>query len=111
MMELYDVIVWIEIMFVVLGVIVLTYGGVDSVVRWLRSLFKKVEIHKARKGRESIRAHFGTYILLALEFFIAADLLRTVLDPSWEEVGILAAIVAIRTVLSLFLNLELKYFK
>ena len=110
-MNFYDIITWVAIIIAGLGVIVLSYGVVDSTVRWVISLLKKEDLHKARKGRESIRSHFGTYILLSLEYFIAADLLRTVLDPSWEEVGVLAAIVAIRTVLSLFLNMELKYFK
>jgi uncharacterized membrane protein len=114
-MDLWDlmteVITWLELLFLFLGAVVLTYGGIDSIRRWVASLFKKEELHKSRKGRETIRAHFGTYLLLSLEFFIAADLLRTIMDPYWEEIAILAAIVGIRTVISIFLNLEIKYFK
>jgi len=47
---------------------------------------------------------------LALEFFIAADIVSTIITPTWERLGVLGAIVAIRTVLSYFLSKDLKDF-
>ena len=47
-------------------------------------------------------------IVLALEFFIAADLIRTVIQPTLDEVIILAVIVAIRTVVGYSLDKEAK---
>ena len=102
---------WLELTFALIGVAVLSYGVIDSAIRWLIKLAKRQEIHLSNAGEETIRTHLGTYILLSLEFFIAADLLRTVLYPSWEEIGLLGAIVAIRTILSMFLNMEIKFFK
>ena len=46
--------------------------------------------------------------LLGLEIFIAADIISSAVSPSWEKVGMLAAIVGVRTVLSYFLRMELK---
>jgi uncharacterized membrane protein len=45
-------------------------------------------------------------IIYGLEFIIAADLLATIIAPSIEDVMLLGAIVAIRTVLSYFLSKE-----
>ncbi|MBE0427418.1 MAG: DUF1622 domain-containing protein [Nitrospirae bacterium] len=55
------------------------------------------------------RNHLGHSLSLALEFLIGADILRTAISPSWEDVGKLAAIVGIRTVLNFFLLRELKH--
>jgi len=54
------------------------------------------------------RLQFSRFLLLALEFQIAADILETVLKPDWEEFAKLAATIAIRSVLSYILILETK---
>lgn len=57
----------------------------------------------------NMRQRVGRGILLGLEFLVAADILRTITTiPSLERVAILAAIVAIRTFLSLSLEVELE---
>lgn len=54
------------------------------------------------------RRHIGRAILLGLEFLVAADIIRTVaVDPTFTNVGVLAAIVLIRTFLSFSLELEI----
>lgn len=54
------------------------------------------------------RQTVGRAILLGLELLLAADIIRTVaIDPSFRSVGVLAIIVAIRTFLSLELELEI----
>ena len=51
----------------------------------------------------------GRTILLSLEILVAADLIRTVaVDPSLENVGALALIVLIRTILSFSLDIEIE---
>jgi uncharacterized membrane protein len=58
---------------------------------------------------ECLRSFVGRTILLSLEILIAADLIRTVaVDPSIENVGVLALIVLIRTVLSFTLDVEIE---
>ena len=52
-------------------------------------------------GRE-IWLKFATWILLGLEFALAADLLRTAVAPTWEDIAKLAVIAAIRTMLNYF---------
>lgn len=54
------------------------------------------------------RRALGSGILLGLEFLVAGDIIRTVaVEPSFESVGVLAIIVAIRTFLSFTLELEM----
>ena len=54
--------------------------------------------------------HYAAWILLALEFALAADLIRTVVAPTWDEVGKLATIAAIRTALGWFLGRDIAEF-
>mgnify|MGYP006278436973 CR=1 FL=1 len=54
------------------------------------------------------RLRLGHALSLSLELLIAADVLKTVQDPSWTELGQLGAIVLIRTVLNYFLILDMK---
>lgn len=80
----------------------------------LRAL-KAIAVHVIR--REALAAdvrkiwlHFAGWLVLALEFALAADLIRTVVEPSWEEIGQLAAIGAIRTALAWFLGKDIEEF-
>lgn len=54
------------------------------------------------------RLVLSRFLLLALEFQIAADILETVLKPSWEDFGKLAATIFVRSILSYILILETK---
>ncbi|MDP8971275.1 MAG: DUF1622 domain-containing protein [Actinomycetota bacterium] len=67
---------------------------------------------QGRPGREDYRRYrqgVGRAILLGLEFLVAGDIIRTVaVSPTFHSVGVLAAIVAIRTFLSMSLEVELE---
>jgi len=63
--------------------------------------------HHDARAYECFRIRLGRAILLGLELLVAADIIRTVaVTPTLERVGVLAAIVIIRTFLSLTLELE-----
>ncbi|MNY65910.1 hypothetical protein D3C86_2032600 [compost metagenome] len=55
-----------------------------------------------------IKLEVGRYLLLGLEFLIASDIIDTILNPSFQDLGILAGTVVIRTGLSFFLNKEIE---
>ena len=50
---------------------------------------------------------FGKWLLLGLQFALAADIVRSAISPEWEQIGHLAAIAVIRTFLSYFLERDL----
>lgn len=53
---------------------------------------------------------FATWILLALEFALAADIVRTAVAPTWDDIWKLAVIAVIRTMLNYFLARDIADF-
>jgi uncharacterized membrane protein len=62
----------------------------------------------AHTAKEDVRLRFGRWLALSLEFLLAADILRTAVAPSWQEIGQLAAIAAIRTGINFFLQRDIE---
>lgn len=56
----------------------------------------------------SIRLSLGRSLALALELALGADILKTAVAPTWNDIGQLAAIATIRTALNFFLERELR---
>jgi uncharacterized membrane protein len=54
-----------------------------------------------------LRLRFGVWLAIALEFQLGADVVATTVAPTFEALGKLGAIAAIRTFLNHFLNQEL----
>ena len=102
-----QVVVVVSIAISTLGGLIVVWGVIEAVASFLKS---KVAAGNADSmgASEAIRQRLGAYLLLGLEVFIAGDIITSVVSPSWEKVGLLAAIVAIRTVLSYFLRMEVK---
>jgi uncharacterized membrane protein len=64
----------------------------------------------SQQVRREVWAQFARWIVLALEFALAADIVRTAIAPSWDDIGRLAAIALIRTVLNYFLEKDMQEF-
>ena len=92
----------------VVGCLILIYGVSIGTFQWLKTerLFWTGQDPRAERG--ALRHQLAYYLLLSLEFLIAADIIDTIVQPSLEELAILGGVVAIRTVISLSLNWELK---
>ena len=91
----------------IIGGLTIIWGMLFSAFHFIKKLSEKVHKYEA-KELVDIRLEFGRYILLGLEFFIAADIIQTIFLPTWSELGMLAAIVVIRTILSYFLTHEFR---
>jgi uncharacterized membrane protein len=78
-------------------------GTLTRLVRPQRSMLP------AMMTKESLRLRLGTWLALALEFELAADILRTAIAPTLQAVELLAAIAAIRTGLNYFLQREIAH--
>ncbi|MFH1826019.1 MAG: DUF1622 domain-containing protein [bacterium] len=85
------------------GLVIILWGILDVVKDFLFTCLTD----DAQKNRH-LRQKLGSYLILGLEFFIAADIIRTIIQPGWNEIGMLGAIILLRTVLSFFLGLELR---
>ena len=93
----------------VLGVLVIVFGVLGGLVRFVRAEFSAARGMSVDEERRQLRHVLGYYLLLGLEFLIAADIIDTLMKPSTQDLVILGAIVAIRTVISYSLNSELAH--
>src|SRR5262245_26683617 len=88
-----------------IAVIVTGAGALAALVGLVR-----VELRGAPHGaRKEVWRRFGMWLLFGLEFELAADIIRSVIAPTWQEIGQLAAIAAIRTFLNYFLEKDLEH--
>ncbi len=85
--------------------VIIAYGAVEAGIRVLNLLITRKNM---QFSKEDIRLNLGQWLTLALEFELAADILRTAVAPSWNDIGQLAAIIVIRTTLNYFLQKELE---
>jgi|SRR5687767_5608228 len=93
----------------ILGVLVIVFGVVCGVMRFVRSEFSAARGANVDVERRKLRQVLGYYLLLGLEFLIAADIIETLMKPTTQDLIIVGAIVAIRTVISYSLNSELAH--
>jgi len=84
------------------GALVIMLGAIRTVVQYLRVFFGHGPAHAP-----SLRIQLGQSMVMGLEFFVAADILRTALSPTWNEMLLLAALIGLRTVLNYFVEREL----
>lgn len=95
----------------VISLLIVTYGAAIALLSFLLNEIKRLNGNYSTNNLRKLRAVLGTYLLLGLEFLIASDILKTVLEPTINELIILGGIVVVRTVLSVFLNKEIKELK
>ena len=90
----------------IIGALIIIWAIILSLFDFLKKEILGRE--DAVKLNEAIRIKLGSYLVLALEFFIAGDIIKTIITPTWQSLGILGAIVVIRTILSYFLTKDIK---
>jgi uncharacterized membrane protein len=89
----------IAVLFIALGAL---ETALPLIGRWTR-----ISARTPGWRRETF-VRFGRWLLLSLEFALAADIVRTVISPTWNDIGQLAAIAVIRTFLNYFLERDLR---
>ena len=97
-----QVVLWLKLAVELVGAVVIGVGCCAAVLALVR---RRGDGPAAYAG---VRLLLARYLALGLEFQLAADILATAVNPSWEEIGKLAAIAAIRTLLNFFLGREMK---
>ena len=96
--------------FIALGVesvaaLIIAFGAIEATYAVLRSF---VTAQFQAGARKRIWLRFAMWLLLGLEFELAADIIRTAISPSWTDIGQLGAIAVIRTFLNYFLEKDLE---
>ena len=84
------------------AILLVALGSIDAVGRIVVGLTRLSSIPHG-EGKALWR-RFGMWLLLALEFELASDIVTSVVAPSWQDLGRLGAIAVIRTFLNYFLE-------
>jgi len=87
------------------AVIVVSYGALESFLKLLWIIVTPKATHGERKA---LWRRFGMWLLLGLEFELAADIITSVISPTWKDIAELGAIAVIRTFLNYFLEKDLE---
>jgi len=105
LIELVETVVpWIEMV----GIGVVLWGAIEGLIQLLLRI-KSVLLREPQLLPIShIRIAIGEKTALGLDFFLAGDIIQTIMVPSWESLAILGGIVVIRTVIAFFLNKDLR---
>jgi uncharacterized membrane protein len=99
---------WIELGAEFIAALAIAIGMVNIVYRTIVDRVVGAPLARSGQSFRATRLLFSHYLVLALEFQLAADILATAMAPSWDQVGKLAAIAAIRTFLNYFLGREVR---
>jgi len=94
---------WVRLGVELTGAAVLAVGVLRAVLMLLRSA-----VRRDAGDFAAVRLLLARFLVLALEFQLAADILGSAFAPSWDRIGKLGAIAVIRTMLNFFLTRELK---
>jgi uncharacterized membrane protein len=86
------------------GALIIFVGAFRGFVRFAWTTLVKRDV----ASFTAVRLDLGRFLALGLEFQLVSDLLRTAVAPSFEEIGKLAAVAAIRTALNFFLGREIR---
>ena len=86
------------------AVLLIVVGAVEALVTVLNPAFTRQSAVGVRRGAW---VRFAVWLLLGLEFELAADIIRTAISPTWTDIGQLGAIATIRTVLNYFLEKDI----
>ena len=84
----------------ILAMIVILIGISKALVIYFKDIMLS---KKSYEALQESRLEIGHAFSLGLAFLIGASILKTIIAPTWDDIGKLAAIIAIRTALNYFL--------
>jgi len=88
-----------------IAIVIIAIGALEAVAKIARTMRMP---RATGVERRAVWLDFAGWLVAALTFQLAADIISTSFSPSWDEVGRLGAIAAIRTFLSYFLDREVE---
>ena len=83
-----------------LALALIVFAALEAFVKSIRSAFSHLTGHE----RRAIWLRFARWLVAALTFQLAADIIESAITTSWEAVARLGAIAVIRTFLNYFLE-------
>ncbi|GCF93002.1 membrane protein [Enterococcus florum] len=100
---------WIVFLLNMVSIFIILWGAAtaskDFFLNLIRSQTDQVDL---ALENNFIKAYLGSYVLLSLEILIVADIIESILNPTFQDIIKLALVVVIRTVISYFLHREIE---
>lgn len=87
-----------------LAILIISAGIVKGVIIYVIHAFLRF---RAFRCMQESRLEIGHSFSLGLSFLIGASILNTIITPTWTDIGQLAAIIAVRTLMNYFLMKDL----
>ena len=103
---LVTVVSYLTIFAEVCGALVIAIAVIQGLAQYVRFLLRPGHEDAAK---DDIRLRLGRSLAVALEFALAADILKTAVAPTWDVIAQLAAIIVLRTMLNYFLEREIRH--
>ena len=88
-----------------MALLVIASGGVEATIGAVRLLLRR---HASEAEKRALWLGFARWLVAGLTFQLAADIVHTTVTPGWDDIGRVAAIAAIRTFLTLFLDRDIE---
>jgi uncharacterized membrane protein len=102
---LHDIARYVALGVEAIAILIIVIGSIEAVVNIVRLLAAS---EPTSMQKRAVWLEFARWLVAALTFQLAADIVNTSFSPTWDEVGRLAAVAAIRTFLSYFLDHEVE---
>ncbi len=90
------------------SIFILLWGVIVCAKDFFHSRLTVKDKRKLMQLLTDTKNQLGTYVLFSLEILIVADIIDSIVQPTLTDIIRLGAIVAIRTVISYFLNKEIR---
>lgn len=90
------------------SIVILLVGVIKALFGFVMNEGRGGNRFDVAEKNNKIKIYLGSYILLSLEVLIASDIIETIMNPSLDDILILAGIVVIRTTISYFLGKEIE---
>ena len=84
----------------IIGILVVTGSSIVAFFHYVQNAFMKMEL--------DVQTSLSKGLVVGLEFVMAAEILKTILIQSLEEIYILGGIIVLRVALSLLIHFENK---
>jgi uncharacterized membrane protein len=91
-----------------MGAAVVTWGTLHGLMLLLRRAWRSLQKQPVAGSLRDVRIAIGEKMALGLDFFLAGDIIGTIVVPSKDTLMVLGGIVVIRTVMAYFLAKEIE---
>jgi uncharacterized membrane protein len=86
------------------AILVVAYGSILALIGVIRLTIRPATNAEKRQ----VWMSYAQWLITGLTFQLAADIVSTTVAPTWDQIGRVAAIAAIRTLLAFFLDRDIE---